>query len=226
MLGYSRTIYVEFTRSQNIESLLRCHLHAFDYFGGYPKELLYDHIKTVILTESTEGQGRRWNPKFLDFAGYYGIQPRLCRPYRARTKGKVERSIGYVKDNFFLGRSFTGLEELNHQARLWCDTKANTRVHATTKEVPFQRLKRENLLSHTQRPVYDTSEVVARKVTRDGASVLQGELLLRAVEVWRKSGYRTSHARRDLRDLGRRQPRRFPSSVHQDGTGHHRSGAS
>ena len=167
VLGYSRAIYVEFTRSQNIESLLRCHLHAFDYFGGYPRELLYDHMKTVILTESPDGQGRRWNPRFLDFAGYYGFAPRLCRPYRARTKGKVERSIGYVKDNFFAGRSFTGLEDLNHQALLWCDTKANPRVHATTREVPFERLKRENLLSHRKRPLYDTSEVVARKVSRD-----------------------------------------------------------
>ena len=167
VLGYSRTIYVEFSLSQKIESLLRCHLHAFDYFGGYPKELLYDHMKTVILIDRSEGKGRQWNPRFLDFAGYYGFTPRLCRPYRARTKGKVERSIGYVKDNFFMGRSFTDLEDLNHQALVWCDTKANTRVHATTGEVPFERLKRENLLSHKGRPPYDTSEVVARKVSRD-----------------------------------------------------------
>ena len=167
VLGYSRTIYVEFTLSQNIESLLRCHLHAFDYFGGYPKELLYDHMKTVILIEQSDGQGRRWNPRFLDFAGYYGFMPRLCRPYRARTKGKVERSIGYVKDNFFMGRPFSDLEDLNHQALVWCDTKANTRVHGTTGEVPFERLKRENLLSHKGYPPYDTSEVLARKVTRD-----------------------------------------------------------
>lgn len=70
VLGYSRAIYVEFTRSQNLESLLRGHLQAFDYFGGYPKDLLYDHIKTVILIERLDDQGRRWNPKFLDFAGY------------------------------------------------------------------------------------------------------------------------------------------------------------
>lgn len=167
VLGYSRAMYVEFTLSQTIESLLRCHLHAFDYFGGYPCELLYDHMKTVILSETPDGQGRRWNPKFLDFAGYYGVVPRLCRPYRARTKGKVERMIGYVKDNFFEGRSFTCVEDLNHQTIVWCDTVANVRVHATTKEVPFERLKREGLLSHTQRPVYDTAEVVARKVSRD-----------------------------------------------------------
>lgn len=167
VLGYSRAIYVEFSLSQNIESLLRCHLHAFDYFGGYPKELLYDNMKTVILIEGSDGQGRRWNPRFLDFAGYYGFVPRLCRPYRARTKGKVERSIGYVKDNFFLGRSFSDLQDLNHQALVWCDTKANTRVHATTGEIPFERLKKENLLSHKGHPIYDTSEVVARKVSRD-----------------------------------------------------------
>jgi hypothetical protein len=167
VLGYSRMMYVEFTTSQVIEALLRCHLHAFDYLGGYPREILYDHIKTVILTDDPAGQGRRWNPTFLDFAGYYGFVPRLCRPYRARTKGKVERMIGYVKDNFFEGRSFDGLEDLNHQALHWCDSVANVRVHATTQEIPLERLKREHLLSHTTRPVYDTSEVVARKVTRD-----------------------------------------------------------
>jgi len=167
VLGYSRTIYVEFTLSQNLEALLRCHLHAFDYFGGYPKELLYDQMKTVLLIEREAGQDRQWNPKFLDFAGYYGIQPRVCRPYRARTKGKVERAIEYVRGSFFVGCSFTGLEDLNHQAIVWCDTVANTRVHATTKEVPFERLRRENLLSHRERPAYDTSEVVARKASRD-----------------------------------------------------------
>ena len=167
VLGYSRALYVEFTLSQTIEFLLRCHLHAFDYLGGYPRELLYDHMKTVVLLEGGNGQGRRWNPKFLDFSGYYGFQPRLCRPYRARTKGKVERSIGYVKDSFFLGRSFTGVEDLNHQALVWCDTVANVRAHGTTQEIPFDRLQRENLLSHKEHPVYDTSEVVARKVSRD-----------------------------------------------------------
>jgi hypothetical protein len=91
----------------------------------------------------------------------------VCRPYRARTKGKVERVVEYVRDSFFVGRSFTGLEDLNHQAIVWCDTVANPRVHGTTREVPFERLQRENLLSHTERPVYDTSEVVARKASRD-----------------------------------------------------------
>jgi transposase len=167
ILGYSRAMYVEFTTSQVIESLLRCHLHAFEYLGGYPQEILYDNIKTVILEREAEPGRYRWHPRFLDFAGYYGLNPRLCQPYRARTKGKVERMIGYVKDNFFAGRTFTGLADLNHQALGWCDTVANVRVHATTHEVPFERLKREPLLSHRRRPLYDTSEVVARRVSRD-----------------------------------------------------------
>lgn len=167
ILGYSRAMYVEFTTSQVIESLLRCHLHAFEYLGGYPQEILYDNMKTVILQREAERGRYRWHPKFLDFAGYYGLSPRVCQPYRARTKGKVERMIGYVKDNFFEGRAFEGLEDLTHQALVWCDTVANVRVHATTHEVPFERLKREPLLSHQIRPLYDTSEVVVRQVSRD-----------------------------------------------------------
>lgn len=167
VLGYSRAMYVEFTTSQAIESLLRCHLHAFEYLGGYPQELLYDNMKTVILEREAERGRYHWHPTFLDFAGYYGVLPRLCQPYRARTKGKVERMIGYVKDNFFMGRTFRDLADLNHQALVWCDTTANGRIHATTHEVPFERLKREPLLSHRLRPLYDTSEVVARRVSRD-----------------------------------------------------------
>lgn len=167
VLGYSRAMYVEFATSQVTESLLLCHLNAFEYLGGYPKEILYDNMKTVILEYETKLGGYHWNTKFLDFAGYYGFLPRVCWPYRARTKGKVERMIGYVKNNFFEGRVFGDLSDLNHQALVWCDTVANARIHSTTHEIPFERLKRETLLSHKSRPLYDTSEVVTRQVSRD-----------------------------------------------------------
>jgi len=87
-----------------------------------------------------------FHPALLSFAGQFGFKPRLCRPYRAKTKGKVERSIGYVRDRFFCGRTFTGLDDLNHQLATWLATVANVREHRTTGERPADRLLRERLL--------------------------------------------------------------------------------
>jgi transposase len=93
VLGYSRRLYVECTRDQTVASLLACHQHAFDWFGGLTEEILYDHPKTVVLKRNWEGRVIEWHPQFWDFAQYYGFTPRLCRPYRAQTKGKVESGI-------------------------------------------------------------------------------------------------------------------------------------
>jgi transposase len=170
VLGYSRALFVHFTTTQRLETFLRCHLQAFEAFGGYPRELLYDNAKTVVLARpalrvDAAGQAPRWHPTFLDFAGYYGFTPRLCRPYRARTKGKVERMIRYVRESFFAGCQFVDLTDLNRQATLWCATVANTRVHATTGEVPAVRLGREPLLPLTGRPPYDTRVMLPRRVS-------------------------------------------------------------
>jgi transposase len=170
VLGYSRALFVHFTTTQRLETFLRCHLQAFEAFGGYPRELLYDNAKTVVLARpdlraDAAGQGPHWHPTFLDFAGYYGFTPRLCRPYRARTKGKVERMIRYVRESFFAGCQFVDLTDLNRQAALWCATVANTRVHATTGEVPAVRLVREPLLPLTGRPLYDTRVILPRRVS-------------------------------------------------------------
>ena len=104
---------------------------------------LYDNAKVVVLERLAAGP--RYNPGLLDFAGRYGFAPRLCRPYRARTKGKVERSIGYLKDRFFVGRVFADLEDLNCQLLGWLDAVANRREHATTNERPIDRLSLEKL---------------------------------------------------------------------------------
>jgi transposase len=170
VLGYSRALFVHFTITQRLETFLGCHLRAFEAFGGYPRELLYDNVKTVVLARpdlqaDAAGQTPRWHPTFLDFAGYYGFTPRLCRPYRARTKGKVERMIRYVRESFFVGRQFVDLADLNRQAALWCATVANARVHATTGEVPALRLAREPLLPLTGRPPYDTRVILPRRVS-------------------------------------------------------------
>ena len=93
VLGYSRRLYVEFTMDQQLATLVACHQHAFDWFGGLTEELLYDHPKTVVLKRDWEGRAIKWHPQFWDFARYYGFTPRLCRPYRAQTKGKVESGV-------------------------------------------------------------------------------------------------------------------------------------
>jgi transposase len=144
VLGFSRALYAEAVWHADLESFLACHARAFAYFGGVPAEVLYDNAKVVVAERSSDGA--RYNPGLLDFAGRYGYAPRLCRPYRARTKGKVERSIGYLKDRFFVGRTFTDLEDLNCQLLGWLDAIANRREHATTKERPIDRLAREGLV--------------------------------------------------------------------------------
>lgn len=165
-LGYSRAMYCEFTVSQDLETFERCHIHAFRYFGGVPEEILYDRVKTVVFYQHPDGT-IHWNPAFGDFAHYYGFTPRLCPPYRAQTKGKVEASIKYIRGNFFQGLTISSLDDLNQRALEWLNETANTRVHGTTKEVPFHRLAEERLTPADTRPDYDTSYISWRQVTKD-----------------------------------------------------------
>ena len=137
VLGFSRAFYIEFTRSMRLESLIRCHQNAFAYFGGWPAKILYDNMRQVIVRPGLV------NPRFRDFADHHGFEPKAHRPYRPRTKGKVERMVSYVKDNFLAGRSFDSLEALNTQGRNWLDTTANVRIHATTGARPVDLLEKE-----------------------------------------------------------------------------------
>ncbi|MEW6034997.1 MAG: IS21 family transposase [Candidatus Micrarchaeota archaeon] len=91
ILGYSRTRYIEFTLSMNLETLLKCQMNAYDYYGGAPNEHLYDNMKTVVLVRGKTSDESDFNPRFADFAAYYGFKPKLCRPCKPRTKGKVEK---------------------------------------------------------------------------------------------------------------------------------------
>jgi len=165
-LGWSRAMYLEYTVSADCAHFLRCHLHAFHYFAGVPAEVLHDNLKTAVLSRDETG-AIHWNPRYLDFAGYYGFTPRACRPYRAQTKGKVESGIKYVKGNFWPGLHFTDLDDLNHQARVWLDTVANVRVHGTTNEVPFERLSGESLASIAAKPDYDTDLIAYARASKD-----------------------------------------------------------
>lgn len=158
ILGYSRMRYAEFTLSSDTETLIKCHINAFNYFGGYTKEFLYDNMKQVIIKRMFDMNESKLNPKFADFSGYYGFKPRFCRPYKAKTKGKVENAIKYLRYDFFLGVQASSLEELNNKAKIWLE-RVNSQVHGTTKEVPSEKLKQEDLISTRNVPPYDTSNL-------------------------------------------------------------------
>jgi transposase len=131
VLGYSRLRYVEFTPSMRMEHLLRCLMNAFAFFQGVPQVVLFDNMKQVRLNANT------WNPQMLDFAGHYGFTPKTHAPYRPRSKGKVERLVRFVKDNFLNGKSFNNGDDLNAQCRMWLD-QVNARVHGTTGRIPLE----------------------------------------------------------------------------------------
>ena len=133
VLGYSRLIWARFVLHQDMQAVLRCHMAAFEAIGGVPHEILYDRMKTAVIGEA--GGSIVYNRALIDFARHYGFQPKACRPYRAKTKGKVERPFRYIREDFFLGRSLRNLDDLNAELRRWLDTVANPRVHATTQRV-------------------------------------------------------------------------------------------
>jgi transposase len=102
-LGWSRATYVEFVTDERLETLIEAHENAFFAFGGVPREVLYDNMRTVVLERHRYGRGRhRFHPGFLDFARHCGFRLRLCAPYRAQTKGKVERFIRYLRQSFYV----------------------------------------------------------------------------------------------------------------------------
>lgn len=151
-LGYSRASYVEFVTDEKLETLLACHGNAFDYFGGVPREVLYDNMKTVVLHRDAYGKGlHQFQPAFRDFAHHYGFMPKLCRPYRAKTKGKVERFNGYLRRSFYnpVASQYRqqGLvldcQAANMEVWRWLKQVANVRVHATTGEQPLALLDLE-----------------------------------------------------------------------------------
>jgi transposase len=167
VLGYSRRLYVEFTRDQQLTTLITCHQHAFDWFGGLTEELLYDNPKTVVLKRDREGRVIAWNPQFWDFARYYGFMPRLCRPYRAQTKGKVESGVKYVKRSFVQGRPFPSWDALNPTVQEWVVAVADQRIHGTTCRRPADVFSEERLRSHRERPPYALQTSLLRTVARD-----------------------------------------------------------
>jgi transposase len=173
VLGYSRRIYVRAQLDEKLPVFLGCHEGAFEWFGGLTHTSLYDPPKTVYLSRDFEGKEIGWNPQFLDFSRYWGYAPRLCKPYRARTKGKVESGVKYVKSNFFglYGRCFRDLEELNQKLETWALEVADERIHGTTHEKPSERFKQETLISLQGKAPYRIEDDITRIIPRDAQVV-------------------------------------------------------
>jgi len=164
-LGYSRRLYAHAYRHERLTSLLDGHERAFRWFGGVTFTCLYDNPRNLVL-------GRRehkvlWHPQFEDFARYYGFTPRACQPYRARTKGKVENGVKYVKRNALAGRRFKSWEDLNDWLERWSVEVADRRVHGTTHERPIDRFACEQLTPLGTRSPYRYERVQTRRVAND-----------------------------------------------------------
>lgn len=151
-LGYSRASYVYFFDNERSEAWLNGLRQCFDFFGGVPKEVLFDNAKAIVIERDAYGDGlHRWHPELLSLAKDYGFRPRLCRPYRAKTKGKVERFNRYLKSSFVVplraqlradGLALD-VQTANGYIDHWLRSVANARVHGTTQAIPNQRLIKE-----------------------------------------------------------------------------------
>ena len=168
VLSYSRMSFVHFTTSMKLPTLLDSHQRAFAFSNGWPRTILYDNMKQVRLSKD------RFNEASLDFAGHYGFTPKTHQPYRPQTKGKVERAVDYVKDNFLKGRSFGTLEELNAEAGHRLDTVANVRVHGTTGHKPAELFPQEGLTPNDSVPAYRYLDPVPRTVSTEAMVHFRG----------------------------------------------------
>lgn len=161
--SHSRMLFVIFTHSQNQETLHRCLVEAFVFFGGTPKEIVVDNMLTAV-TERV-GSMIRFNESFLDFLRPFGITPFACNIRAPHEKGKVENSIKYLRHNFWPLRTFTDLDDVNHQVLAWLE-KANQRAHQTTREKPLERFIKEALRALPD-PLPDFRETQTLKVYKD-----------------------------------------------------------
>ncbi len=194
-LGYSRRSFYLACRDEQLHTFLDAHEQAFDYFGGHTTEHLYDRPRTVC--RPTGEGGVRWNTTFLSFAQYWGFEPRLCQPYRARTKGKVESGVKYLKRNFLPGREFVDDVHLDENLLTWMTTIADQRIHGTTHERPLDRfaVERPHLVATSHHPAFRLEATYPRVVAEDFLVSLDTNrysvpfrLIGRTVDVQRREG--------------------------------------
>lgn len=174
VMGYSRKPYYEFIEKRHMSNFLECHIHAFEYFGGIPAEILYDRMKNVLIREFA---GKlEWNKEFYSFCLHYRFKPIVAPPYAAWVKGKVERPFDYVRENFWRGYNFREIETANRDILEW-SSRVGNRIHGSTHERIETRFDREQeLLGKLPEYSFDTSEKAFRKVHKDCTVSYKGNI--------------------------------------------------
>lgn len=226
VLSWSRAMYVDFSLDQRMETFLAMHRRALESFGGVPKKILYDNLKSVVLHHI--GATVQFNPRFLDFAGHYLFEP-VAAPVRyPEAKGKVESMMRYLRQSFFCGRVFMSLDDVRGQAARWLKEVANERTHGTTRERPCERLlvERPRLRALPER-AYDSDVVVPLIVSKEArirfdansysvpAELVGKSVLVRADE----ASVRVIHEAREMA----RHVRSFERRVHVEDPEHVRA---
>lgn len=183
-LGFSRWSFVWFTTDEKFETLIDAHERFFDAIGGVPRTILYDNMKTVLIDRDAYGRGQhRFHAGFREFSKHHGFSPRMCAPYRAQTKGKVERFNRYLKESFVwplesrlkpLGFTLDA-DTANAEVGVWLRDVANIRVHTETKERPADRFAREQPFLLPRAPRWST-EGQAVPADLSGIAIQQHDL--------------------------------------------------
>ncbi len=169
-LGYSRRVFVCAWPCERQAQWLRSFELAFEHFGGVPGELLMDNPKALVLKHDPQTREVVFHPTLLAFCKHWGIEPKACAPYRAQTKGKTERSVGYIKRNAIAGYEFESWEALEVHLAWWMREVADVRVHGTTGERPIDRFDREEaaaLRPLRSRPSFQRRRTLQRRVQSD-----------------------------------------------------------
>ena len=168
-LGCSRRQFVAAYADQTQRSWMEGMERAFRHFDGVPRTVLMDNAKALVRHPRVGGNPAEFHPGIVAFARHWGFQPRACRPHRARTKGKDERSVGYVKRNALAGHRFAGWGELDRHLRHWLDTVADRRIHGSTGQTPKERFawERPLLTPVADRPSFGSPVELTRTVSRD-----------------------------------------------------------
>jgi transposase len=191
-LGYSRRLYVRAFRNERQESWFAGLEGAFRHFGGVTEEVLFDNDRGLVVRHDRMTREVEFNTRLHAFAKHWRFRPRACAPYRARTKGKDERGVGYVKKNAIAGRLFESWAALEAHLAAWTRDIADQRVHGTTGEMPIERFRRSE--ERALRPVagippFTAARELVRKVQADCAIEVDGN----AYSVpWRLIGERVS----------------------------------
>jgi transposase len=176
-LGYSRLLHVRAFRHERQESWFDGLESAFLTLGGVPEEVLLDNARALVADHDAATRTVVFNAKLLAFARHWGFRPRACAPYRARTKGKTESGVGYVKKNAIAGRRFASWEALEAHLAAWERAIANARVHGTTGDVPMVRFERDEkvvLKPLAERPPFRACRTLERRVRNDCAVEVDG----------------------------------------------------